>query len=489
MAFKDLREWLSFLKKENELHEINVEVDWDLEMADIERKVLEEGGPALLFNNIKDYKNTRGRRFHYGSLGTYGRVALMLGLPKDTSIPELMEVIRKRSNNPIKPVEVSTGSVKENVVKGKDINLFEFPIPKSHERDGGRYICTWHGTVVKDPDSGWINVGLYRGMAHEDGRSIGVILIMASHWGSIAAKYKAMGKPMEVAIAIGTEPTLPFVACSPYDREVCEYDIMGGLREEPVQLVRCETVDLLVPADAEIVIEGKLSMDEKDWKMEGPFGEYTGYYGGIRTLRPSIEVTCITHRDDPILQGSVEGPPLDEGSIVESLTISIYALEHLQREVPNVIDVWCPPVNHGNDVFVKIKKLYQGHAKQVAASLWGSSISSWCFKHVWVFDDDIDIRDLEQVLWAFGYRVWDYDEDLSVFRGCHGSPIDPSIPPHLKEHARMGGVGRWNRICIDATKDFRLEPREEWGGERFPPKNRYLPTPERVLKRWKEYGF
>jgi len=323
-------------------------------------------------------------------------------------------------------------------------------------------------------------------MVHPDGRSIGTILLMGSHWGHIAAKYREMRKPMDVAIVIGFEPSLPFVACSPYDVGVCEFDIMGGLRGEAVPLVKCETVDLMVPAFAEIVIEGKISLDPKDWKMEGPFGEYTGYYGGLRAKRPSIEVTCVTYRNDPILQGSLEGPAMDEGAIVESLTTSSFALDHLAKSVPGVLDAWCPPVNHGNDIFVKIKKAYQGHAKQVAACLWGTSIAGWCFKNVWVFDEDIDIHDYDQILWAFGYRVWDYDEDLSVFRGNPGSPIDPAIPIHLRE---IGGHGRWNRLCIDCTKDWRLEPREEWGGERFPPLNRYLPTPDYILRRWKEYGF
>ncbi len=489
MAFEDLRDWLEKLEKEGELKEISCEVDWNLEMADIEREVLAQKGPALLFSNIKDYKITRGRRFHYGSLGTYGRVALMLDMPKDTHPRDLMHRQMELAHHPIKPIEVKGGSIKEKIITGKHIDLFQFPIPKSHERDGGRYIATWHGFVTKDPETGWVNVGMYRGMAHEDGRSIGILLVMASHWGGMASKYHQMGKPMEVALVIGAEPTFPFAACSPYEREVCEYDIMGGLRKEPVKLVRCETVDLYVPAEAEIVIEGTISLDLKNWKMEGPFGEYTGYYGGLRSPKPVVEVSCITHRNDPILQGSVEGPPLDDGSVVESLTFSSFALDHLSKNIQGVLDVWCPPVNHGNDVFVKIKKAYQGHAKQVAAALWGTGIGFGLYKHVMVVDDDIDIHDYEQLLWAFGYRVWDYDEDLSVFRGTPGCPLDPSIPPQLRDHVKMGGVGRWNRLCIDATKDWRLEPVKEWEGDRFPPKNRYLPTPERIKKRWKEYGF
>ncbi len=488
MAFLDLREWIATLKKEGELKEIGCGVDWDLEIAYIEQKVLEENGPALLFTNIKDHQETRGRKFFIGSLGTYGRIALALNLPRDISPALLMHRQRERSRHPIKPLEVKDGPVKENILDSKEIDLFQFPIPKYHQKDGGRYISTFNGVVTKDPETGWINVGLYRGMVHEDRKSIGVLLAMATHWGMMAAKYAGMKRPMEVAFVIGGDPLLPYVACSPYLPEVCEYEILGALRGEPIELVKCETVDLLVPARAEIVIEGTISLDPKDWKVEGPFGEYTGFYGGRRSLKPSVEVSCITHRDDPILQGSLEGPPYDEGALIQSLTASSFALDCLRHcIIPGVLDAWVPPVTHGNDVIVKIKKSYQGQAKQIASALWGSGL--WWFKNVMVVDEDIDIHDWDQLLWAFSWRVWDYDEDLAVLRGCQGSPLDPSIPPHLKDPVRMGGAGRWNRLCIDATKDWRLETVEEWEGERFPPPNRYLPIPERIKERWKEYGL
>ncbi|MDY6863551.1 MAG: UbiD family decarboxylase [Thermodesulfobacteriota bacterium] len=491
MSLKDLRGWIELLQKENEVKEITCEVDWNLEIAEIETRLREkrEGGPALLFSNIKDYHDTLGRKFFIGSLGSYSKIAMSLGLPKDTPPLEIMKSQREKSKNLIKPIQVSTGPIKQNIVKGDDIDIFQFPVLKSHDRDGGRYISTFNGVVTKDPETGWTNVGLYRGMVHEDGKSIGVLLAMATHWGMMAAKYAKMKKPMEVAFVFGGDPLLPYAACSPYMPHVCEYDIIGGLRGEPMELVKCETIDLHVPAHAEIVIEGTVSLDPKDFRIEGPFGEYTGFYGGRKSPKPSFDATCITFRDDPILQGSVEGPPYDEGALIHSITASSFALDYLEQNciIPGVLDAWVPPVTHGNDVFVKIKKQYQGQAKQIAAALWGATL--WWFKNVFVVDEDVDIHDYDQLLWAFSWRVWDYDEDLSVFRGCHGGVLDPSTPPELKDPAKMGGSGRWNRLCIDATKDWRLEPVEEWGGERFPPLNRYLPTPEKVQKRWKEYGI
>lgn len=476
------------LKKEGDFKEISCEVDWDLEIADIERKVLDGDGPALLFTNIKDYQDTICKKFFIGSLASWRKIAWALGLPPDTPPPQLMREQQKLSHQPIKPVEVKTGPVKENIIPEKEVDLFQFPVLKYHELDGGRYLSTFNGVVTKDPETGWVNIGLYRGMVHEDRKTIGVLLVMDSHWGRMASKYIRLNKPMEVAYVFGGDPLLPYVACSGYEPGVCEYDILGGLRREPVELVKCETVDLYVPANAEIVIEGTISLDPKTWKVEGPFGEYTGYYGGLRSPKPWVKVTCITHRNDPILQGSVEGHPYDDGALIESLTHSSFVLDHLARTVQGVLDVWVPPVTHGNDIVVKIHKTYQGQAKQVAAAIW--SLTTWFYKNVMVVDEDIDIHDPDQLLWAFSWRVWDPDEDISVLRGCQGSILDPSIPPHLKDPAQMGGAGRWHRLCIDATKDWRLEPLPEWGeGAKFPPPNRYLPAPQRILDRWQEYGF
>ena len=488
MAYRDLREFVAAMEQHGEVQRISAEVDWDLEIADVERRVLDLQGPALLFSNIRGYRQALCRRFFIGSLGSWRRIALALGLPKDTPPRELMRVQRERAHRPIKPVEVGTGPVKQNVLRAEEVNLLEqLPIPKYHERDGGRYLSTFNGVITRDPETGWVNVGLYRGMAHEDGRSIGVLLVMDSHWGRHAAKYAREGKAMPVAYAFGSDPLLPYVACSMYEPGVCEYEVLGGLRGFPLELVRCETVDLMVPADAEIVIEGYLSLDPKDFRMEGPFGEYTGFYGGVRSPKPVVHVTCMTFRDDPILTGSVEGHPYDDGALIEALTHSSFVLDRLQAQLQGVVDAWVPPVTHGNDVFVSIHKMYQGHAKQVAAALWG--MCTWFFKNVIVVDDDVDVHDYDQLLWAISWRVWDPDEDVVFLRGAQGSVLDPSVPPELKDPVRMGGAGRWHRMLIDATRDWRLQPREEWGGDRFPPLNRYLPTPERVLRRWREYGF
>ena len=484
-----LRGWIKCLEMEDELKEVVAEVDWNLEMSAIMWRICEEHGPALLFSNIKDYRKTLCTKFISGALHTYRHVSLMMGLPKETPPRELINEYRRRVATPVPPNVTDYGPVKENIIRKEEVDLWQFPAPFWHEHDGGRYINTYSGIVTQDPDSDWINVGMYRGMIHDDGKSIGVLMSMGSHWGQMGQKYHERGQTMPVAVVCGWEGSMPFTAAGLFPRNVSEYDIMGALRQKPVRLVKCETSDLLVPASAEIVIEGTVSLDPSTFRMEGPFAEYPCYYGSLPGPKPVIEVDCITHRTDPILQGSLEGAPYDDGAVAQSITKSAHMWDCLDRGIPGIVDVWCPPYTHGNDCYVSIKKSYQGQAKQVAACIWGSPGAMWSAKIVIVVDDDIDIRNPEDLQWAVNFRTWDPDEDFSWFRGCPGSLLDPSVPPELKDPIKFGGVGRWHRLCIDATKDWRLTKMENWK-DSFPP--RTLPSPqivEQVNQRWQELGL
>ena len=286
MQFGDLRGWIAHLRREDELHEVTAEVDWDCELGTITRRAFGNGnGPALLFSNIKEYQhNARCTQLFTGGLSNYSRVALMFGLPKTASITDLVKAARTAYSGRVPPVRVATGPVKENIITGDDINLFEFPAPRWHRRDGGRYINTMQGTVTRDPTTGRMNVGIYRGMIGQK-NTIPVLLWRPQNWGQDFAKYSGKGEEMPVAFIYGWEPCLPFCASSPVPPDVSEYDVMGALRGAPVELVDCATVPLQVPASAEIVIEGWISPDPATFEMEGPFGEYTGYFGGDRSLR------------------------------------------------------------------------------------------------------------------------------------------------------------------------------------------------------------
>lgn len=305
MGFKDMRAWIDRLEAEGERKRITAQVDWDLEIAEVARRGLAQRGPAILFENIKDYRDTRCTKLFVNGIARRSRMAMMLGLPKDSPSADLFATVKKRFKEAIKPVSVKTGPVKENVLKGGDIDLFQFPVPKWHPLDGGRYIDTFCGVVTRDPESGELNVGLYRGMI-KDKNKIAKLLIPHQHWGQAYRKYQERGEAMPVAIVYGWDESLGFVAGAMLSHPPYEYDIIGAIRQEPVELVKCETSDLEVPASAEIVVEGLISPDPADYEDEGPFGEWFGYYGWNRK-RPVVQVECITHRDEPILRGQVEG--------------------------------------------------------------------------------------------------------------------------------------------------------------------------------------
>ncbi|MDY6974034.1 MAG: UbiD family decarboxylase [Thermodesulfobacteriota bacterium] len=494
MGYNDARDWIALLEQAGELKRIHAEVDWDLEIGGITRCVFDNQGPALLFENIKGYQQGRCRKLFVGGLGTPKRLSLSLGLSENATIREQIDLVHKRFKERVKPAVVSTGPVKENIITGKEINIEDFPVPKWHPQDGGRYINTTAGVVTKDPDSDWINVGIYRGMV-AGGDKIGTGIAAAQHGGSMLVKYRERGEGMPIALIYGGDPSMFFVACAGIPTHVSEYEIMGAIRQKPVELVKCETNDLMVPADAEIVIEGTLSTDPNDFVMEGPFGEYTGYYGGARSLKPAIKVECITHRNDPIFQGTLEGfgpHHPNEDSICTQVSCSANVKNVLEASgIPGVIDAYMLPGSCVNNAVIQIRKSYQGQAKQIGLSVWGSHLPYWQCKNIIVVEEDIDIYDFTALEWAVAYRVNPAMDDLVVVPGLPGSPLDPSTPLDQRGDMARLGAGRWNRILIDATKSWLLTPEEQWKGEIYPPVSFILDSGVKSLveKRWKEYGF
>jgi len=496
VPYRDFREWVELLRSAGELAEVKAEVDWNIEMATISRNVTNKEGPALLFSNIKGYKDGDFRKVFSGGLAARRRVALAVGLTKDGTYQEIIRTIKERICKPIKPVIVTTGPVKENIVKGDDVDLYKIPVPFLHSLDGGRYIDTSCAVVTRDPDTGDINLGTYRGMI-ADKNHIAKLMIATAHWGNHFAKYRDRGELMPVAICYGIDPTLLMCSTSAVQHPpgTSEYDFAGGLRGAAVEVVKCETTDLLVPARAEIVVEGWISPDPKDFMMEGPFGEYPGTYGGMASPKPAVAVKCVTYRNDPIYTSNDEGSSPGRWSQSSYHITPMYcALAWNAMEsagVPNVLDVWGNPVTQGPNIMrVKIKKIYRGHAKQVANALWGTTIVAYGAKFVIVVDDDIDIHSDEAMEWAISYRVNAEMDDIQFFHKCIGSPLDPSVPLKERNVSRYG-QGKASRVLIDATVNWELEPEEQYGGKRFPPLCT-IPDPEDqalVERRWKEYGI
>jgi 4-hydroxy-3-polyprenylbenzoate decarboxylase len=417
----------------------------------------------------------------------------LLGLPPDTHPRELVKIGRTILNDRLPPKIVDTGPVKENIVAGRNVDLYKFPAPYWNRLDGGRYLLTYGGVVTKDPDTGAMNVGIYRGMLAGKNK-IPILMWRAQHIGHHVTAWERAGKrEMPIAVALGWEPSLGFTAGAPVPKGICEYDVMGAIRGAPVELVKCETVDLYVPATAEIVLEGYLDFDPKHYVMEGPFAEFTGYIAGDRSPKPAIRVTAITHRDNPILRGSIEGAlpgSYSENAVCSSIMRAATAWNVLDRAgVPGVTDVWCPPVHAGINLLIQMKQSYRNQAKQAANAIWGSSAAHVRYKHITVVDDDIDIHDYAAVDWAIAYRVNAGENDIIIMPATFGAGLDPSTRRRDRNPA-LFGTGKWNRVLIDATMNLDYDPDPDLGGARFPPK--VWPADKdiaAVQARWRELGL
>ncbi len=497
MPYYDQREWIERLKKEGHLAEVTEEVDWDRELYGILRRVWDrygEAGPALLFTNVKDYNKPESRctKLFTNSVGTYSRIALMMDMPPTGNYPQdLVKEYRKRIKNLIKPVivEKDKAPCKENIITGDDVNILDFPALRCTARDGGRYIGTMLLVIMKELDSDWMNVGQYRVMVHDE-KSGGIFIIPgAQHSGYIFMKYIEKDEPMPIAIAFGVDPVLTLVSGAKIATGVCEYDAAGGIRGAPVELVKCETNDLLVPATAEIVLEGVV--DPRERRREGPFGETTGYFGTVPVPKPVVHFTAITHRNDPVYQATGEGYPVNEDHEMISVCYSALCWDILEESaIPGVLDVALPAWATGySTTIVSVKPSIEGHAQKIAQALWGSRAGFVTNKNIFVVDEDIDPWNAEQVLYAMGWRFRS-GEDLYVATRTHGTPLDPRMPPEEKMYM--------DRVCIDATRPFNWEPRDLWGTEgvgkgiplKYPPMARISPEDqEKINERWDSFGI
>jgi UbiD family decarboxylase len=488
----DLRDWIGKLENRKLLRRITAQVDWDRELGAITRAVFAKKGPALLFENIKDHQTTACRKLFVGGLATLERLRLCLGLDPQTSERDMVRHVRQNLKRGIPPVLVDSGPVHENIVMGDKIDLYQLPVPKWHHLDGGRFIDTWCGVVTKDPETGSLNIGIYRGMIVGKNK-IAKLLLRTQDWGKHYTKWEALGKKMPIAIVYGWDEILSFVALlsCPHHLGQSEYDTAGALRGDPVSLVKCKTVDLQVPASAEIVIEGYI--DAKELNMEGPFGEFTGWYGGGSSPKPTLTVECMTFRNDPIFRGTCEGhrPGMpNEEWASHTIGLSAIAWNVLDdAEVPGITDVLCHPATGGTDLYVQIHKQFRGHAKQVASALWGHKSAQWNWKNVTVVEEDIDFRNPDDMVWANAFRVNAGEGDVTIYGPTLGSVLDPSTRREERD-ALLYGTGRWFRVLIDATRNWDFGRWEEWENNVYPPVNKVSLADEKLIRqRWKEYDL
>lgn len=475
MSYKSVREFLEAAKKAGDLKVVEG-ADWNVELGAIIELMAEKEGPALLFDSIKDYRP--GLRVGANLYQTFKRFCIALGVPEDTSKLDLLRIFRGMDlSKLIKPAEVKTGPVMTNVRAGKDVNLAElFPIPKYHEKDGGRYMGTGHIVVTRDPDSGWVNAGVQRCML-QDENTLSIYFAPGKHGRIIRDKYFAMGKRCPVVLAFSPEPLLYMSAVLSVPHEVSEFDYAGMLKREPVEVIKGELTGLPYPAHDEIVIEGEMIPADEDKRLEGPFGEWTGYYGGGKGYEVTIKVKALYYRDDPIL---VASPPLKPSlwkfaGFPVPITCAPAAWDALEAAgVVGVKGVWY--LEGGGERFipvVSIKQDHPGHAKQAATILAGCHGSSYLSRVIIVVDDDIDPTNTDDVLWAVASRC-DPATSVDVIRETWSGRLDPILSPESK----AAGDLTTSKLLINACRPFHWK-------DKFPPVNEIAPElRKKTLEKW-----
>jgi len=465
---KDLRDFIQTCEQEGELKRVKAQVDWNLELSHIAKLNEERGGPALLFENVKDYSSP----VLTSACTTTSRLALIMGMAKNSSLVDLMREWVKRTANKIPPRWVDAAPCKENIDRGDQINLLKFPVPKVYPRDGGRFFGTAVYVVTKSAKTDWVNIGTYR-LQVLDERTLGTQFIKGKHADIMLKEYGERKQPMPVAAIIGGDPLLFLMGAARLPAYESEYDFAGAIRGEPIEVVKGETVDLPIPATAEIVVEGEV--DPEATRPEGPFGEYTGYYSGVgSTPRPFIKVNCVTYRTNPIFWTTTVGRAVTDTHMTMALTYGATLWQELvAMRIPGIKAVYCPPEGAGRFIaIISVKQMYPGHAAQVGTAAISTEMGAYGLKTVIVVDDDIDPWDLPRVLWALSFRF--QPSRAEIIKRGRSTPLDPSLPIDARDIT--------SRIIIDATIPY------EW-------KEKPIPIeldPEvvkRVKDRWNELGL
>jgi len=477
MAFKDHRDFFEILEKNGELLRISQEVDWDLEVGAIGRRTYEMGGPCLLFEKIKDYPE--GFRISNGTTGTWSRVGLAMGLPRNAPVREIYKIYEEKLRKKIPPriVKIEKAPCKEKIMVGDQVDLYQFPSPMIHEGDGGRYIGSWDVVVCKDPETGWTNWGMYRFMVHTKNWLTGWPQTTSQLAMIFKSRYLPRNQPMPVAIVLGTDPVSHIMATAPLGIQENEVEYVGGINGEPVELVPCETIDLLVPAHAEIVIEGELVPDKI--APDGPFGEYPGYRSGTMCEGVAVRVKAISYRSNPIVTMIALGIPPDDASIAASLTAAVSMKKGLLRRGVPVTEVYVPPEGVTHLIIVGVKKGGMETARNVLEYFTARRVMT--NKHI-VVDEDVDVFNMAEVLHAFATKCHPGRGIGYEWYEGRANSLTPFYSP--SERKRLKGVS----VVFDSTWP------PEWPRDIVPIKASFKTiysqeVQNRVIKNWEKYGL
>lgn len=487
----DLRTFLKELSLRKDLVQVHKEVSPDLEIAAIIRRVYEKQLPAPLFNNISE--SMMGARILGAPAGMtsmpgeeYSRLALHFGLAAKSTPREIVATIRAAVKaSPVEPDYCSTGPVKENIWLGDEVNLEHFPVPLLHEKDGGKYFGTYGFHVVQSPDGEWKSWGIGRLMLVDSKRLTGPV-IPTQHIGMVREMWTKQGKATPWAMVLGAPPAAVAVAGMPLPSGVSESDYVGALLGKSLSLVKTETNDLWVPANAEIVLEGEISLTER--AQEGPMGEYHGYQHTEGNEHPVFHVKAVTFRNNPILPICVAGLPPEENHTIWGTMISAQLLEIMQQAQLPVDFVWCSYEAATCWAVISVDPVQLGllntnaadFAKRVSEVVF-SSHPGYLIPKLIIVSNDIDITDIKQVTWALATRSHP-QHDHFTFPSIKEFPM----VPYLTSEDKKRGCG--GKVIINCLFPEQFKGKQRAGTACFQhsyPEN----IRNKVLENWESYGY
>ena len=465
MQYQDLREFIEALEAQGELIRIKAPVDANLEITEICRRTLDKQGPALLFENV----NGATMPVLANLFGTTKRVAMAMGQADLSALRELGKVLaqlkqpeppkgfkdaldklplfKQALNMPVKVL--NKGQCQENIIEGDDVDLNKLPIQTCWPKDVAPLI-TWGLVITKGPTRDRQNLGIYRQQLL--GKNKLIMRWLSQRGGALDFKdwcEQNPGEPFPISVALGADPATTLAAVTPIPDSLSEYAFAGLLRGKKTKVCKCLGNDLQVPENAEIILEGVIHPGEV--AEEGPYGDHTGYYNEVETF-PVFTVEKITHRNNPIYHSTYTGKPIDEPAVL-GVALNEVFVPLLQQQFSEIVDFYLPPEACSYRMaIVSMKKQYPGHAKRVMMGVWSFLRQFMYTKFIIVVDDDINIRDWKEVIWALSTRV-DPSRDTSLI---DNTPID-----YLDFASPVSGLG--SKMGIDATNKHPGETDREWG--------------------------
>ncbi len=471
-----LGDWLERVQAIGEVKRITAPVDSDLEMSAITYMSGQTiGGPALLFENIKGYPGGRLLFNPFGS--SLNRVAISIREDLGKDPIELVQILSEKMKRRIPPkfVEASTAPVNRNIDQGDKVNLNKFPAPTMWPRDGGKYIGTADSVITSDFNTGRVNMGTFRQMILND-KQVGFYASPGKDAVLDRETWWAQGKPAPVAAVYGLEPLLFLTSATSFPKDVSEYEFAGGINGAPIEVFKSDITGLTLPAHAELIIEGFSYPDQTC--EEGPFGEFTGYYGRPGGATPFIDIKAIRYRDNPIVTSALMSDwPANECGMMWAMAKAAKVWTDLNSMgVPGIKGVWSPPEAAGwGMTVVSIQQKYAGHAAQVGALAAQCMGGAYFTKYIVVVDEDVDPTNLSEVVWAMVTRSRPA-QSIEILRETWSTYLDPSLnPPEIRP---------WGSKCvINACKEFKyiktFSPRSLLKKETY----------DQVCARWTELGF